>query len=421
MFTGAYLFLSLLNNAGKDNYKMKIKFHRESLLIILAAVIALIIINSLFSYGIFRDSDEVYYLHYTKEILKGGIPAFKSLPAAYLADANYRGHPTPLRFGFIILYALSYGLFGASFISIVLVSIFFLFAAVFIAYVFFRKTWGQDAAFLGGLLLLTSPLAIALSRRALPESASNFFLLAVVILQIDYFTTGCKAWKRWCVAGLLSLALMIRETNILFIFPLAVSSLAFLSNKNFKAIVKSWIIMYIVPPASVIVLYRFLFGNVFAELGAIYLTSSVKCSNYVMNYQSGPWFRYLVDFMLISPWVTILGVYYAVNTLIKKKRPGELALALFMTATVFIFSFFSKNIRYVSILDYPLRLFVVLALLSIDIVDRKKALFFIALTIAIAISIFDLVNFFRFFVGSGIYDPVSFRFLLFWKFIPAKF
>ncbi len=400
---------------------MKIKFHRESILIIFAAVISLIIINSLFSFKVFQDSDEVYYLHYAKEVLKGGLPAFKALLTSYLTDTNYWGYPTPLRFGFIILSAFSCGLFGASFLSIVLVSIIFLFATVFITYIFFRKIIGLDASFLTGLLFLSSPLAIALSRRALPDSVSNFFLIAAVIFQIDYFINGCKLWKRWCVAAALLLALMTRETNILFIFPLAVSTFAFLSTKDLKEILKSWVIMYIVPVMALIIIYQFLFGDITGPFRALFFSSSVKCNNYVINFQSGPWFRYLIDFILISPWVAILGFYYTVNAFVNRKKPWELSMALFVISTIFIFSFFSKNIRYISILDYPLRIFTALTLLSITILDRKNVLFLIVLSVAIFISFFDLINFFRLFVWGGIYDPVSFRFLLFWKLIPVKF
>ena len=117
----------------------------------------------------------------------------------------------------------------------------------------------------------------------------------------------------------------------------------------------------------------------------------------------------------------ILGVYYTVHVLINKKRQAELALALFIVSTIFIYSFFSKNLRYVSVIDYPLRIFTVMAILSVNIQGSKNKAFIFAFAVVMLICVLELVNFYRIFVWGGMYDPVSFGLLSFWKIIPTMF
>lgn len=400
-------------------FGIRIKFWREAILIIFAVIIALLIIGSFSSIVFFKGADEGYYLHYTGKVLSSGLPAFRNLLITYIADTNYWGFPVPSRFGFIILSAFFCWLFGFSFMSMAYLSLFSFFCAVFFAYLLSRKAFGQDASFLAGLLFLSSPLALALSRRALSDSASNLFLLTAVLLQIDYFTSGCKCWKKWTLAGVLLLAIAFRETNIIFIFPLAVSSLAFLPVKGFRQIIRSWIIMYVVPVASIFIIYKFIFGNITDIFTALFFLPSGESINYVMNFQSGPWFRYLVDFILISPWVMIFGIYYTVYVFINKTKKEDLALALFIVSTIFIYSFFSKNLRYVSVIDYPLRIFTAMALLSVNIPRSKNLTFLFAFAVIMLICVVELVNFSRIFVRGGMYDPVSIGLLSFWSIIPT--
>ncbi|MFH0917620.1 MAG: glycosyltransferase family 39 protein [Candidatus Omnitrophota bacterium] len=399
-------------------FGMKTKFLREAILIIFAAMIAWLIITSFSSIVFLPGADEGCYLRYTKEVLDKGLPAFKDLLVTYIADSNYWGFPVPVRCGFIICGAFFCRLFGFSFISIAFLSLFSFFCAVFFTYWLSRKVFGRDVAFLAGLFFLSSPLALALSRRALSDSASNFLLLTAVLWQIDYFTSGCRRWKKWSLAAVLLLALAFRETNILFIFPLAVSSLAFLPEKGFRQLIKSWVVIYAVPVGAIFIIYKFLFGNIADIFKALFFLPSAGSHSYVLQFQSGPWFRYLIDFILVSPWVMILGIYYILYVLIHKTKKEDLALALFIIFTIFTFSFFSKNLRYVSVIDYPLRIFTAMAILSVHSVRSKYSAFTFALAVVMLICVMELVNFIRIFVWAGVYDPVSFGLLSFWNIIP---
>jgi 4-amino-4-deoxy-L-arabinose transferase-like glycosyltransferase len=401
--------------------EIRIKYWREAILIIFAVIMALLIIGSFSSLVFYKNADEGYYLRYAQKVLNSGLPGLRNLLSTYIANSSSWGFPVPLRFGFIISSAFFCGLFGLSFFSIVYLCLLAFFGTAFFAYKFCRKTFGDDVSFLAGLLFLSSPLALALSRRALSDGVANFFLLLTIILQIDYFNSGCRSWKKWLLAVTLFLAVAFKETNILFIFPLAISSLAFLSVKNFRQVAKLWVIIYLLPVAFIFIMYKFLYANIADAFMSLFFLTSAEAFKYGKYFQSGPWFRYVVDFTLISPWVTILSIYYSIYVFINKRKKSELALVLFIVSTIFIFSFFSKNIRYISVIDYPLRIFTAICLVSVNIRDNKKAAFLLAFFVIVLICVFDLINFFRIFVWGGVYDPVSFGLLSFWHIIPTRF
>jgi 4-amino-4-deoxy-L-arabinose transferase-like glycosyltransferase len=400
------------------NLNTNIKYWKGLILLLFGVAVAKLLIGSLFHIVYHTGVDEGYYFSYSQKVLREGLPVFKGLLSTYLADNSFWGFPVPLRFGFVILGSFFFRVFGVSFTSLSLISYFSFFCAVFFAYRLSRRIFGENAAFLAGLLFLASPLALALARRSLADSAGNLFLLTAFLLQIDYFL-GFPQWrKKWILAVFIFLAVAFKETNILFILPLAVSSLAFLPLKNIRQILSDWIVIYLVPVAAIFITYKFLFGSFRDIFTVLFFLPSANSQGYVAYFQSGPWFRYLLDFMLVSPWVTVLGLYYLVHVFIKGLQKEKLAVALFIAVTILVHSFFPKNLRYISVVDYPLRIFAVLALLGAGR-EKHKHVFLFAFSIVSFICVMELVNFSLLFVRHDLYDPVSIRLLSLWKIIPG--
>jgi hypothetical protein len=137
-------------------------------------------------------------------------------------------------------------------------------------------------------------------------------------------------------------------------------------------------------------------------------------------YCSGPWFRYLADYLILSPLVFLLAAGFFFHRLASGARDD--ALSYFMLLAVFLlaaFGLFAKNIRYVMLADMPLRLFAVMMLVELcgrffpGKADRITA----ALVLALAVS--DYIAFRGIFVEGGVYDPVSFHLLRALRFIPG--
>jgi 4-amino-4-deoxy-L-arabinose transferase-like glycosyltransferase len=151
------------------------------------------------------------------------------------------------------------------------------------------------------------------------------------------------------------------------------------------------------------------------------ILSSPAHNEYAILFGSGPWFRYLIDYMLLSPWVLILSSGFIFWHLASKEHDER--VVYFLLAFVVLFfslNFFTKNVRYVMVLDTPMRLFSVLMLKKLfDARFPKRAFLLISVCVA-AIAVFDCLNFYNLFVRGDIYDPVSYWLLKIEHIIPWR-
>jgi hypothetical protein len=98
------------------------------------------------------------------------------------------------------------------------------------------------------------------------------------------------------------------------------------------------------------------------ENARIVLTSPAT-NEYAIRYGSGPWFRYLVDYLCLSPATTLLAVAFA-GVLALRLKGGHydrVLVCLGLLAVFFLieFSFFTKNVRYALVLELSMRVFAV--------------------------------------------------------------
>src|SRR5207302_277176 len=127
---------------------------------------------------------------------------------------------------------------------------------------------------------------------------------------------------------------------------------------------------------------------------------------YVIKTGDGPWFRYILDLLIMSPAVILLAIagFFSV-------RPGDKCSAYF--AAFILFSYlvmanikYGLNLRYASIWDLPLRwlAFNQLNTLALLLPRRFKS-YFLTVTVAVLCAV-DIQHYFLFFAQSGMYDPV---------------
>jgi hypothetical protein len=134
--------------------------------------------------------------------------------------------------------------------------------------------------------------------------------------------------------------------------------------------------------------------------------SATGVGPYATIYSQGPWSRYLIDFLLLSPLTTLLaiGYYFTPGREREDRFLGGFTLILFV-----VFSLLSlKNIRYVSFLDIPMRILAVLALTSLfhhpavaRVGERG------AMVTTLLLAAYDLSMFYAIFIGGGVYDPLT--------------
>jgi hypothetical protein len=128
---------------------------------------------------------------------------------------------------------------------------------------------------------------------------------------------------------------------------------------------------------------------------------------YVIQFQDGAWYRYLIDFTVLSPCVVALvfGRIFDIN----KQSRADLFWALFIGFSFLAMSGvrYGMSLRFAAYWDEPLRWLAgsQLIVLGSRLSARGRGPILIgAMTLVMVV---DLAQYHRFFVRAQIYDPVS--------------
>ncbi|MCX5704328.1 MAG: glycosyltransferase family 39 protein [Candidatus Omnitrophica bacterium] len=356
--------------------------------------------------------DEGYYLAYANHISHKGIGGYADLFSSYLGNQKNWLFPNPLRAGFILLSSLFVTIFGSDFFSLTYLSLFSYCILLFICFYFTRKYFDEKIAVLFTLLLAFSPLNMAMARRALIESTLNLFSILSIWLFFGLLKNRSN-WKYILFISVYSFTILVKETAVLLssIFVIYLIFHKFVFKKG--VYLKDFLSTTLIPFAIAGFIYINLAGSLSNVIGTVKIVlASPETNQYAILFGSGPWFRYIIDYIILSPWVAILCIGFIFYYLLSKEYDEKTVYFLLVLIVPFLlFNIFTKNIRYVMILDVPMRLFSVLILKKLAEYKFPKYAFILIITLVITLSIFDYLNFRSLFLREGIYDPVSFLLL----------
>jgi hypothetical protein len=247
-----------------------------------------------------------------------------------------------------------------------------------------------------------------MARRALIESAVNLFSVLSVWLFWDFLKNRSRL-KAILFIVVYTGSILIKETCVLLIFVFSLYLLAGRLIYKKKVDLKEAVFLLGLPPILV--------GLVYLACGCLpYLWETVKiillppkAVSYANLFCSGPWYRYLIDYMLLSPWVAVLTIGFILSFFLKKEKE-ELSLyfVFVFLITLVSFNIFAKNVRYVIILDTPMRLFSLLMLNAIAQRIYPRQAMRLTFILVIVLAFFDCLNSYYLFIREGIYDPTSF-------------
>jgi len=289
------------------------------------------------------------------------------------------------------------------------------------SYYFSKKYFGKSIALFFSLLLAFSPLNMAMARRALVDSTANFFLILSVWLFFDMLNDR-KAFKYPAFVAVYALSILTKEPSIL-LTPVFAAYLLIRKYMLKKELYPQDLLCTCAYPLVITgAVYLFAAGSLshVVQVIRIILASPSK-NSYAILYCSGPWFRYLVDFTLLSPWVLILGIGYFFSAISSKEYHENTLYFLTIFATYFLLlNIFAKNVRYAILLDTPLRIFSVSMILKImeGRFSKFKYIHILISILILGIAAYDYFSFYKFFVTYNIYDPVSFLLLRVRQFLP---
>ena len=368
-------------------------------------------------------SDDGFYLRYMQTVGSQGLSAFPRLFDEWNATPKDWLFPPPSRIGFIVTSALWSKVFGAEFQALQNLSLASFLLLVVLNYVFARRHFGEPRALFIGVLIGFSPLLMGISRLALTDSFNALCMTTTVWLFLEFLEEPQKLARMIGFGAALTFMVLVKELSVLLVVPF----LAFLLYERFVRRVphdlKRFALCFAasgIVAASIFVLAA---GSVPKLLETTRIVLASPATNpYAIAFGSGPWTRAILDYLLFSPWPTLLAIgwFFVVAVHLRDGRYERESVYLAFVAgfLILLLSFFTKNIRYTVVLELPIRAFAVLLLWEVFGGLRRSTT--IALTgAAVAVLCWiDWRSFQLVWVDMRCYDPVTYYLALFLHLFP---
>ena len=353
--------------------------------------------------------DEGLYRNYVNSVAKVGLGSYpeivdqyretqKTLPGSILP---------PLRFLFIFAGYAWHSLFGTEALAALhCVAATFSILTLGLAAFFAWRLKGLGFACAVAALTAFAPTQIHMSQHALVDGFFTFWaLLSLWLLWENLRAPG--NW-RWAASYVVALTLMVlTKENSFFVWVALVALLVANRWLHFGTVTRELVIATVVGPLLGGVVLIFLAGGV-GDLIATYQLSISK--NYTLTYAiltgDGPWHRYLVDLLLVSPVVLLLAI--GAFFLLKREQRADWFLAGFIAASYLVMCNvkYGLNLRYANMWDVPLRMLAVGTIVTFaGKLPRFQQAFIVA--VVALISVFELRQYLILFVDYPLYELVS--------------
>ena len=200
-----------------------------------------------------------------------------------------------------------------------------------------------------------APTQIHMSQHGFIDGVFTFWALLCLWLLWENLRAPHK-WP-WIVAYGLALAvLVITKENSFFLWIALVVLIS--SNRwlQFGTVTRELLLATIAGPLLGVVILVFLAGGLHNLIDTYrLLVSKASQMPYAIQTGDGPWYRYLVDLLLVSPIILILALG-SIFRLDRTKRP-ELYFTIFIAASYLVMCNvkYGMNLRYANMWDLPLR------------------------------------------------------------------
>ncbi|MDI1447589.1 tetratricopeptide repeat protein [Polyangium sp. 6x1] len=357
----------------------------------------------------YAPADEAYYVSSTQFLTREGMSAYPRLVAAHLERADLAASPTPLRWGYFAMTTLACAADAPcdgralAWLSTIagVVSIVF-------TYLLGARLVGPRAGLVAAALTVTSPLQLALSRRALQDEVYCAVFLAaswalVRLFQDERDSLRARARPMALFALLATLAFAVKEA---FVFPYAGLAAATVLAARSR-VRPADALLFLVPPALFFAGFVLLGRDASAFFDLVRLTRASFLDDYGIQFQSGPPHRPLFDLFVLAPIVCVLGTF-ALARLSERPREnrGALWLASFLLVSLAAFAVLPKNLRFLVVADPILRLLAAWALVTFPWAGRARGAGFAAAWL-LPSAVLELALFHETFITFRTYDPTT--------------
>ena len=256
-------------------------------------------------------------------------------------------------------------------------------------------------------LLACFPLLIHLSHRALID---GFFALTALVtlwgLWESLRAPERRAWLLLYGAGLA--AMVMTKENAAFAFAALVAIIGLNRWLQIGRVTPALLVVTFAAPALGALMLVMSAGgpSPLIETYRLNVTKSVGLQ-YALETGDGPWHRYLLDFLLVSPVVTVLAIAALGGTAWKDPAKRHLAAFLLISGALMVQVRYGMNMRYGAMWAVPLcwLAFNLLATLAARLPGRWQPSLLAA--VVAFVCVVELQGYRRLFYDGTIYDPVA--------------
>ncbi len=356
--------------------------------------------------------DETLYRNYLRQLIHVGLGNYPDIVDNYLAfQKTIPGSILPPTRALYILCAYGWhGVFGTEPLAcFYAVSRVFSVGTLLVAGGFARRLFADRRLALATFALMAfSPLQIHLAQHALVDGFFEFWaLLTLWALWENLRQPGHRGWLTVYTAGL---ALMVTtKENAFFVFVALLAILAANRWGRFGTVSRPLLALTFVGPVIGVAILANLAGGL-GTLIEVYRLGVPKNLNlaYAIATGDGPWYRYLLDLLTISPLVFLLGVAMLFQLQGRREDRPLWFVVVFVAASYVLMANvkYGMNLRYATIWDLPLRALAVaqVALLAARCPERWR---WPVTTVMVAgLCAFDLGQYDRLAVKFPLYELV---------------
>ena len=353
--------------------------------------------------------DEGLYQQYVNALVKDGITSYPDMIEAYIATQNRLPNAIlpPVRFFYIFSAYLWHSLFGCETLEALRsVAAFFSVLTLGLSMVFAWRVRGPTWALGVVALMAFAPTQLHMSQHALIDGFFAFWALLCLWLLWENLRAP-RDW-RWLISYALALALLvITKENSVFVWLALVVLILASRWLKFGTVTHELLLVTIAGPLLGVVILVFLAGGLHNLIDTYrLLVSKASQLPYAIRTGDGPWYRYLVDLVLVSPVVLILALG-AIFRLDRTKTP-ELYMSIFIAASYLVMCNvkYGMNLRYANIWDMPLRFLAFSSVLTFVTPLRRYQNIVLGIAVALICAI-EMRQYLILFVNFPLYELVS--------------
>jgi hypothetical protein len=301
--------------------------------------------------------DEGLYRDYTDKLIRFGLISYPEIIERYREKQQtlMGSILPPVRFLYIFFAYLWHELFGSETLNCLKnVSAVFSMFTLLLAAIFAARLGGASYAIGVGALMAFAPTQLHMSQHALVDGFFTFW--AMLVLWALWENLNAPRDWRWLALYTVALAAtVLTKENAFFVWVAIVAILIANYSLKFGTVTRELLLATVIGPLLGVVLLGMLAGGA-APLIATYQLAVSK--NYELKYAiltgDGPWHRYLVDLMLVSPIILLLAIGSVFN--LTRAKKAEWFFLIFIAASYLVMCNikYGMNLRYANMWDLPL-------------------------------------------------------------------